>query len=215
MNRIELKTVKLRRGRDRWAVIADGETVIKTDYEILYRLGVFSKTNTNEKELGFIKDEVELYEAKKRALYLISLRSHAGKELERKLRQKGFSAAAAQGAVGYMHDHGYIDDAEFALELTRSLSSRGWGENRIRSELYGRGVDRETIDTVIGPGSESEAQCDIAKRVLRKKLTGRKMVPEDRGKLYAFMVRRGFSHDDIDAAFRMIGEADEGDESIG
>ena len=58
---------------------------------------------------------LDLAAAKQKAYRLLSLRPHSEKELEKKLREKGFPAVVIKEALEKLHDLKYLNDASFAV----------------------------------------------------------------------------------------------------
>jgi len=192
-----IKTAALKRGNDRFAVFVAGEMAVKTDYDILFALNVFKKSEINEEEFLSLKSEIEIYEAKKRAFILLGMRAHSKSELISKLRQKGFSKPSALAAAGYLDQNGYLDDESFAREFYKSLSNKGYAGQKIRYALSQKGISRDVIDEIMSQ-EDVCGQNDVAiLSLIEKKTKGEKITKESRGKIYAFLARRGFKSDDI------------------
>ena len=122
---------------------------------------------------------------------------HSEAELREKFLRKGTDPAAAEEALFWLQDHRYLDDLRYASAIVRHYSKKGYGEQRIRSELYRRGIPREFWDEALQELSGTEEQID---RYLRSRLKD----PSDREevrKLTAALARRGFSWDEIRSAF--------------
>jgi regulatory protein len=56
-------------------------------------------------------------------------------ELRRKLIQKGEPPYAADDAVEFLVECGFLDDAEYAALVVRHYSAKGYNDWRIRQEL--------------------------------------------------------------------------------
>lgn len=66
--------------------------------------------------------------------------------LRRKLTERGWAGAgepAVEAVVERLSELGYVDDAAFALSKARSLTSRGYGERRVRQSLRAAGIAEE------------------------------------------------------------------------
>ena len=75
------------------------------------------------------------------ALKLLGLRNHSNKELERKLRKKGYETESIEPVLEKLTQQGVLDDRVFAMELIRSRSRRKLaGKLKIGMELRKRGV---------------------------------------------------------------------------
>ena len=130
-----------------------------------------------------------------RAMRLLSQRDHSEAELRRKLAAQPFVAKARFGGKGphapasppvaeepvdpalieqvitYCYQHNWLDDKRFAHSYIGSRSRKGYGAQRIRSELMQKGVDKTLVQDAL-------AECDIdwceqAKQVAQRNLAMR------------------------------------------
>lgn len=136
----------------------------------------------------------------KRAMNLLQKKSFAEGELVRKLSDGGYPEEVVDKAMEYVKSFGYIDDVRYASDYIRYHSSQGRGKNRIRMDLRAKGISDESFEkawdenTELGliPGADEE----IAK-LLEKKHFDPDMERADKDKIAAFIMRRGFSAEDI------------------
>lgn len=136
-----------------------------------------------------------------RALGLLVRREHSRKELTRKLTARGVDAEDAQAAVERMTAEGWQDDARFAELLVRSRANNGYGPLRIRAELGMHGLDRDTVAAAMEAyeGEWTENARDLARRRFPGRLDDRAI----QRKAADFLLRRGFSGDQVRAAVRL------------
>ena len=136
----------------------------------------------------------------KRAMNLLQKKSFAEGELVRKLSDGGYPDEVVEKAVEYVKSFGYIDDVRYASDYIRYHSSQGRGKNRIRMDLKAKGISDDSFEKAwdencelgLIPGAEEE----IAK-LLEKKHFNPDMERADKDKIAAFIMRRGFSAEDI------------------
>ena len=136
-----------------------------------------------------------------RALGLLVRREHSRKELTRKLTARGIEAEDAQAAVERMTAEGWQDDARFAELLVRSRANNGYGPVRIRAERGMHGLDRDTVVAAMEAydGDWTENARDLARRRFPGRLDDRAI----QRKAADFLLRRGFSGDQVRAAVRL------------
>src|SRR5207302_11372702 len=70
-------------------------------------------------------------------------------ELEQRLVEAGFDAAACADALARASEAGYLDDARVAGERARRLAERRSSDAGIRAELERRGLDEERIEAAL------------------------------------------------------------------
>ena len=184
-------------------ILEDGEEIPST-LGVVTELRLYAGKDLDEAELKLLREKTDLAAARDHALLLLSQRMHSQKELRDKLIRKGESAEAAEAAIAWLADHGYLDDAGYAGSVVRHYSQKGYGAQRIRSELSRRGLPRELWEDALEEISEPGEQIDA---FLQKRLKN----PEDRKevqKLSAALLRRGYSWEEIRAAFQKFRRAD-------
>jgi len=81
---------------------------------------------------------------------------------------------------------------------------------RVQQELAKRGISRELAEAALADvfADEGVGEGEAVARLARKKLRSliRLDAPTRRRRLYAFLARRGFEHDDISRVLRDLGE---------
>ena len=112
---------------------------------------------------------LDLAAARQKAYRLLSLRPHSEKELEKKLREKGFPAVVIKETLEKLHDLKYLNDASFATGWARNLAiNKLWGNRKIISSLQEKGIGAQLIDEAIAAArleiSEEEAIAILVKK---------------------------------------------------
>ncbi len=160
----------------------------------------------DEAEFEALKKAAGLYAAKKRALRILGKRQMSRREIIGRLVDKGESPEAAEETADWLTQIGALNDNEYASAIVRHYSSRGYGEKRIRDELYKRGIDRELWEEALGALPEAE---DSAYAYLASKLKGRPLEEDEQKRLTDALCRRGFSWDEArDAVQRYMNTED-------
>lgn len=141
-----------------------------------------------------------------RALGLLVRREHSRRELTRKLTARGVEDEDARAAVERMTAEGWQDDARFAEQLVRSRAGNGYGPLRIRAELGTHGLDREAVAAALAAwdGDWDEQARDL----VRRRFPGGFDDVATRRKAADFLIRRGFSAEQVRAATRFDPDED-------
>jgi regulatory protein len=129
---------------------------------------------------------------------LLARRDYASVELERKLRTRGFEAAAIRSVLQELASSRLLDDDRFVEHFISYHASRGQGPVRIAIELRQRSISTESIDRHLDAVSD---WCERARTARRKKFGA--TVPRDfksRARQARFLEYRGFSAEHIRAA---------------
>lgn len=150
-----------------------------------------------EKIEGLLRED-EVKKAITAALNLISFRPRASGELQRKLREKGYTPEAGEAAVKRMLDLGYLNDADFAERwIENRQEHKPRSRKMLQQELMQKGVDRELIREAL---DETEIdEFSDALELARKKagsMSGLDQATRHR-RLSGFLGRRGYGFDVI------------------
>jgi regulatory protein len=126
----------------------------------------------------------------------LSLRPHSERELEKKLREKGFPAVVIKETLEKLHDLKYLNDESFATGWARNLAiNKLWGNRKIISSLQEKGIGAQLIDEAIAAArleiSEEEAIAILVKKKAAKKKPAVFDVKE-KYKIFQSLMGRGF-----------------------
>ena len=104
--------------------------------------------------------------------------------------------AAAEETADWLERLGVINDEEYAKMTARHYAARGYGEGRVRDELYRRGVPKDFWDDAL---AEMETPDEKIDKLVASKLRGaddEKTVQ----KAAAMLLRRGFKWEQVRSA---------------
>ena len=166
---------------------------------------------TPERQLALLIKE-EVVRARQAALEYLSRGSKTATEVRRSLSRRGFSDAAAEDALAKMEDYGYLDDAAYAVAFAKSRSaSGGHGPQRIRADLLKKGVSRDAIDRAL-EDLDRDGLADSARALADKRwraLSGEDDLRKRKKKTTDYLLRRGFSYDQVREAVDAASQSDE------
>ena len=91
-----------------------------------------------------------------KAVQLLAARPHFRRELEAKLRQRGFPSEEIEEALARLTEQGYLDDRAAARSLVESRAAKGEGRTRLRAELVKRGASEEAIEDALSELTEQD-----------------------------------------------------------
>jgi regulatory protein len=141
------------------------------------------------------------------AARFLEARSRSVAEVRRRLSSAGYRPDLVDGAIARLLDLGVLDDEAFTRAWVESRDrARPRGERAIRDELRLKGIDRTTVDLVLGERREAVAPADdggvgdspdrtAAERLIRKHARALARVADPRQRrqrAYALLARNGF-----------------------
>ena len=141
--------------------------------------------------------EEEIKRAKVKALSLLESMDRTEAQLRLKLKQKSFSEEAVEVAIEYVKSFGYINDSGYA---ERFVENRKYTKSRreIFAALCQKGLEHDDIESAMEKCYEEyNEQETIRNLVKKKKIDLEKATEVEKKKLYDFLARKGFRHEDI------------------
>jgi regulatory protein len=137
--------------------------------------------------------------AKQYVLWLLGRREWAAKELQQRLKFKGYKDASIEEAMQFLATHNLQSDAKYAASRVR-IRSRSYGDRRLLQELNHKGVDVDTArDALTEAVSEQERAVQAAQR-----FAGLEPEVKLKAKAWRFLSARGFSSDAVKFALKQV-----------
>ena len=197
----------------RWLCHLEDGTILRVTGNEVACFGLYSGMELTEETKVKLEEAVRRGEVLERALRLLSGRPMSRKELVDKLtarprdkEKEPIPEELAEEAANRLEELGYLNDAEYARTVARHYAAKGYGERKLRDELWKRGVPRAYWDQAL---EEVQDPTDAMDEFIRRKLMGRTADRETLGKLSAALARRGYRWEDIRAALGRYGGDEE------
>ncbi len=170
-----------------WEVVLNGTVVREIRITFPFKRMPASFKALDEIDAWLEKEEYKL--AKAYAYRLLNQRSYSKKALQQKLQLKGFSKEQSTKVIGEIDKLGYLPDADLAASIVRSKLRQGYGPFYIKKVLKEKGLDAYpiTIDET------------ALKAALQK--WDAKLKSKEKPKAIAFLLRKGFSLETVNAYF--------------
>lgn len=150
--------------------------------------------------------------AREAALAMIERARRTRQDLERRLHDRGYAAAAIDAALDRLARVGLVDDVEYARAwLAGRWGRRPAGWRRLELELKGKGVGADDIVAARGRLEEEQGAADevAAARKVAAQAERRYQALDPRvrkRRLWALLARRGFDGDVIARALGPVAE---------
>ena len=129
------------------------------------------------------------------AFLLLKYRMRSENEIRLRMKQKKFPQDLIDKSISFLKDKRFVDDNVFARAWIDSRIKRPLGLRRIEQELKLKGVDKEVIRAQVARVKEDYAEEDVVKGVVQSRL--KRLSAKDaqgiKRKMYAYLIRRGFS----------------------
>ena len=160
----------------RFLIRFEGEReLLKVTENEVASFSLYSGRELEEDELAELQKAGSLSSAKARGARMLGERPLSRKELVRRLTEKGETPENAEAAADWLVDIGALDEAGYARSVVRHYSGRGYGVQRIRQELYRRGIPREFWEDAMEERSDPEERITA---FLKQKMRGHENDPK-------------------------------------
>lgn len=177
----------------RLTVTLAGGDEIKSTLGVVTDMRLYSGREMDPAAVSELKSASLRALARERALEYLSRRPMSCAELKKKLIEKGEDEDVAEYCVGWLSEHGLIDDESYAAAVARHYAAKGYGPGRVRTEFSRRGIARELWDSALDAMPENVDKLD-------RFISSRLHDPDDRDEVRRVsqaLFRRGYSWDEI------------------
>ena len=197
----ELKPSKHVEGR--WLAVLEDGSILRVGESEVVNFALYAGKELSEGEAEQLQSAAHRSGLKRKAIELLMRKPQSRQELSRRLREWEASDEEAEAICDRMEELGYLNELEYAGRVVRHYVSKGFGERKIRDELYRRGVPRELWDEALEQ-IEEEDNASAIDAFLEKKLKG-SHDPKDVKRASDALARRGFAWPEISDALRRYG----------
>lgn len=191
----------------RVSVYIDGSFAFGVDSDVAYIYGLKEGIEISKEWIDFVVKKEEQLRAKNYALTLLSYRARTEKEIVERMRKKGYEQSDIEEVVNYLKQEGYINDKTFAEMYIKDKSEiHKYGQNRIKTELYKKGISKELVNNLIKKILNSDEEYEKAKELAMKKIKSyhKDSKQAQYRKLSGFLARKGYSYDVISKVLKEI-----------
>ena len=180
-----------RRVEGRWLAVLEDGSILRLGEGEVVDFALYAGKELSEGEAEALTQAARRSGLRQKALNLLTSKPMSRRELEQKLRSWEAGEEEAAAIADRMEELGFLNDAAYAAQVVRYYSAKGYGERKLRDELYRRGIPRELWDEALEGAADPSAAIE---EFLRKKWRG--TLPDDPRELKKAsdaLARRGYS----------------------
>ena len=185
-------------------ICLDNGDAVLIDKDVCVSNSLVADCEVDTETLEKIKFESDYVRAKSRALWYLDRMDYSEKALYNKLVEKGFSKKACSQVLAKFVELGLVDDRRYAERLSEKLLEGGHSKRAALQKMLLKGVPYDLAKEFL-----SDAETDEVANILlliEKKYASKLSDPENYQKVYASLVRRGFSYSDVKTALKKYTE---------
>lgn len=174
-------------------IFVDGQFAFSVSDLQLSNLNLVIGNDYTTQQIVDLKSQVIISKSYSRALDYISRRRRSEWEVRDYLKRKEIDPTVISQVVDKLLANNYINDVEFAKAWVADRNLiKPRSKLQLQMELQKKGIDREIISEVIDSLDHS-IELDNLVLIATKKLTRYR----DKNKLITYLIRQGFSHQDV------------------
>lgn len=196
---------KSKKYKDRLSIYIDGKFSFTISEEDYITLNLYDNPELTEETLDYIKNTLNIREAKAIAVRYLSMKLRTEEEVKIKLHNSGFDSDCIEHVTEELKAIGYINNKLYAQKYVFDRSKlKPLSKKMMRQELLSRGIASEIADEVLEDWKVED--IDVARNLLKRRfgkydLTDEKILR----KAYTFLIHRGFSNSIIKKAIQESG----------
>lgn len=197
--------------KDRVNIYLDGEYALAINAELIYKENLKVKDDVDISKLQEIAEKESYIRYKESAIKIIERSYKTEKEIRDKLKQKGYEEKQINNSIDFLKEYDFINDNTYAKAFIKDkLSSKG--SQKIKYDLMKKGIAKDIIEENLIKVDKNEEK-EVALNVGRKKYESIRRKESDNyklsGKLYRFLISRGYAYDIVKDVVKEIMSLDE------
>ena len=197
--------------KDRVNIYLDGEYALAINAELIYKENLKVKDDVDISKLQEIAEKESYIRCKESAIKIIERSYKTEKEIRDKLKQNGYEEKQINNSIDFLKEYNFINDNTYAKAFIKDkLSSKG--SQKIKYDLMKKGIAKDIIEENLIKVDKNEEK-EVALNVGRKKYESIRRKESDNyklsGKLYRFLISRGYAYDIVKDVVKEIMSLDE------
>lgn len=185
-------------------ILDDGEFVFLLYIGELRKLRLQEGDEISKEEYYTIENDILIPRAKKRVLYYLKNGEKTKMEVIRKLKESFYPESVIDEAIKFLERYSFIDDKRYADSFVYNKKGK-YSRRELEAKLYQKGISKEEIKEAVEEINDEE-ELEACIKLLRKRVKSDEAFSDyaERRKNYAYLMRKGYSYDIVEKAFREV-----------
>lgn len=186
------------KNEDRVNIYLDDKFFMGVYKEIVYTLGIKKGQEIDEEKLKEFLNQEMYIKAKNKALTILSKCDQSEKNLKIKLLNN-FDEDVVDNVIDFLKKYNFINDETLASKITNTnVKLNKYGKNRIKQNLYTKGIDKNTINDAV---SKVDENIEFENAMYLAKKRYERVKNEEKTKIYRkiaqHLTSKGFEYDTV------------------
>ncbi len=183
--------------------LSNGEKVL-LDKVVCSENSLITQMELDGETVESLKFQSDYVRAKSRALWYLDRMDYSEKALFDKLVQKGFDKRASSAVIAKLVELGLLDDRRYGERLAERLTEAGNSKRAAMQKMYSKGISYDLCRELLEETEVDEESALL--RLIEKKYAAKLEDKDNYQKVYAALVRRGFSYSAVKSALKKYTE---------
>lgn len=192
---------KQKKNSERVNIFLDNEYAFSLEEVDVLKFKLKIGMSLDEKEIEKLSLESNLSKAMKKAMDMLSRKPVTKKELENKLKDKGYDESVISVAVQELTELGYLNDYDYATLYLDYATEKCYGKKKIVYELTRKGVDPDIIYDVLDIHYKPTVE-ELSDMIFSKYGSVDCSDLKIKQRIMRFFVSRGFGFDEANDAIK-------------
>lgn len=200
-----------KRNKERVNIYIDGEYTLAVNAELVYKENLKTGEEINVEKLQIVAEKEEMLRCKDSALRIIERSYKTEKEIRDKLKDKNYNDKAIDYSIEFLKEYNFLNDNSYVKAYIKDkLSSRG--STKIRYDLMKKGISKDIIEKyleMVDSDVERNTALELAKKKYKSIIKSESDSYRINGKLYRFLVSKGYNYDVVKDVVKKVTSSDE------
>lgn len=200
-----------KRNKERVNLFLDGEYAFSLSIELVYKENLNRNDEIDSEKLKILAERESSIRCKNSALRIIEKSYKTEKEVRDKLILKGYEENSINKSIEFLKEYNFINDSNYIKVFIRD-KLKSQGSQKIKYALIQKGISKDDIEEELS-NLDKENEKNIAFNIAKKKLDIMKKKETDKykisGKLYRYLISKGYEYDIINEVVKEIMSLDD------
>ncbi len=196
-----MKIVEIRRDKKHTVKVSfDTGKAFNFDIDYWNDICLHENDEIDQDSLNHHLQESDYIRAKARGMWFLDRADYSEKTLYQKIVAGGISGTAAARAVARLKELGLLDDQKLAERLAERMAAANVSKREAYAKLYNKGIPTAIIKAVLCETNFDELSQVLA--IIEKKYRNKMSEKQEIQKVYAALIRKGFSYSAVRDAIK-------------
>lgn len=184
-------------------LLSSGEELL-IDTDVCMEKNLKAGDEADDEFIEKLKAESEFKRAKSRALWYLDRMDYTENALYQKLIRAGFDKKASAEVIAWCVEFGLVDDRRYAERFALRCSESNISKREALQKMYGKGISFELAKEV-WEETQTDEQSQLAS-LIEKKYAYKLTTENGSQKVFAALIRKGFSYGAVKEALKKYNE---------